>query len=255
MLSPKLPNWLTSLLPSLPSWAIAIYFFWAFHLHVGFPPTEPLTHSAAAYLALFVLFLVLPAARKLRIGKLFDFEAKVDQVRTEVKEVRTETRDLVSTMASVANSISTSVNQSLNLYLPPPDDTRDAKQGVADLPTPSLEAGQDQVLDYVGAGDSDPQYALARMRIDLERALRRVLETHEPADSRFAPAAHSASSLFLRLADTRPRYRRMKPSFEYVINACNAAIHGRHVPDNVAYETIDMGLRLLRDLEGENAVE
>ena len=245
---PKLPNGLTSRVPSLLSWATAIYFFWAFHLHVGFPPNEPLTGSAAAYVTLFVLFLVLPAARKLKIGKLFDFEAKVDQVRTEVKEVRTETRDLVSTMASVANTISTSVNQNLNIYLPPPDDTRDAKQGVADLPTPSLETGQDEVLAYVGAGDSDPQYALARMRIDLERELRRVLQTHESADPRFDPAAHSASSLFRRLAGTRPRYRRMQPSFDYIINACNAAIHGRHVPDNVAYETIDMGLRLLREL-------
>ena len=252
---PKLPDWLAPHVPSLLSWATGVYFFWAFHLHAGFPPTEPLTRSAAAYLTLFALFLVLPVARKLKIGKLFDFEAKVEQMRTEVREVRTETRDLVSTMASVANTISTSVNQSLNIYLPPPDETRDAKQGVADLPTQSLEIGQDEVLDYVGTGDSDPQYALARMRIDLERELRRVLDTGESADSRFGATAHSASSLFRRLASTRPRFQQMKPSFDYIINACNAAIHGRHVPDNVAYETIDMGLRLLRELRSENRVE
>ena len=31
----------------------------------------------------------------------------------------------------------------------------------------------------------------------------------------------------------------MKRSYDYVINACNAATHGRYVPSNVASETVD----------------
>ena len=103
----KLPDWSIPPVSSMLSWAAAFYFLWAFHLHVGFPPAGTVNRSAAVYLALFVLFVALPAARKLKIGRLFDFEAKVDQVRTEVKEVRAETRDLVSTMSAVANTIST----------------------------------------------------------------------------------------------------------------------------------------------------
>ena len=98
---------------SVLSGVIAVYFIWAFHMHVEFPPAAPLTPTAATYLVLLMFFFVLPFAQRLRIGKLIEFEAKVEQVRAEVKEVRTETRELLSTVSVLANTISVSMSQSV----------------------------------------------------------------------------------------------------------------------------------------------
>ena len=48
----------------------------------------PLTPTAATYLMLAVMFIVLPYAQRLKVGKLIEFEAKMEQVQADVKEVR-----------------------------------------------------------------------------------------------------------------------------------------------------------------------
>ena len=145
------------------------------------------------------------------------------------------------------------MNQSLNVYLPGSDETSGAQEAIGsalgDAPAPTHD---DNVLAYLRGDDSDVHVALARLRMDLERQLRRVLERQLADDALEARnRGFSAAYLFRRLVGAIPKYGPMKKSFDYVINACNAAIHGRHVPENVAYETIDMGLRLLRELENE----
>ena len=107
----QLANNVWSILSGLAS----LYFLWVVHQHVGFPPTKPLTPTSAIYLALFVFFLAAPFVQRLRLGRLIEFEAKVEEVRTDMKEVRTETRELISTVSAVATAISASVNQSVVL--------------------------------------------------------------------------------------------------------------------------------------------
>ena len=109
------------------------------------------------------------------------------------------------------------------------------------------------MLEYMGAGDSDVHYALARLRMDLERELRRVLgkrlESNDP--TRMRGRFLSARSLFRLLASANQRYGQMQGSFNYLLEVCNAAIHGQQLPQEVIYEAMDMGLRLLRELENE----
>ncbi|MXZ55369.1 MAG: hypothetical protein F4227_01070 [Gammaproteobacteria bacterium] len=77
---------------SIISGLVAAYFLWVFHLQTGFPPTASLTTTSATYLALFVFFLVAPFVQKLRLGKIIEFEARVEEARAEIKDVRTEFR-------------------------------------------------------------------------------------------------------------------------------------------------------------------
>lgn len=243
---------------SILSWLIATYFVWAFHLQVGFPPIVPLTLTGTTYLTLFIFFLILPFAQRLKFGKFIEFEAKVEQVRADVKEVRTETRELISTISAVANSISASVNQQnfvINNNVPSIEEAQAARQDLSEvLPHPTEQTGQEEDFHEVSsAEDSDVHYALARLRMDLERELRRILgkrlSTDDPAkmQGRFL----SARSLFRRLVSNVERYKHMQSSYDYVLEVCNAAIHGQRIPENVANEAIDMGLRILRELNKE----
>ena len=125
---------------------------------------------------------------------------------------------------------------------------RDELLGAIQSPEPDSQ--DRKILEYLGGGDSDVHYALARLRMDLEREFRRVLrkrlESGDPAKMR--GKFLSTRSLFRQLAAAIPRYRHMQGSVNYVLEVCNAAIHGRRLAESIVHEAIDMGLRVLREL-------
>ena len=249
----RIMSYIRSNVLSVLSRLIAAYFIWVFHLHVGFPPTEPLTATAATYLALFIFFLVLPFAQRLKLGELIEFEAKVEQVRAEVKEVRTETRELISIVSVAATAISASMNQSVVVNLPGGEEARVAREELSEAIThhPEPTRQEKDILEYLDAGDSDQHYALARLRMDLERELRRVLGKRLELDdpSKMQGKFVTARPLFRRLVSAVPQYQHMQSSFDYVLRVCNAAVHGQRIPESIAREAVDMGLRMLRELE------
>ncbi len=256
----RIVSWLKSNSLSVVSRLFAVYFIWAFHIHVGLPPTRPLTHTAAAYLALFIFFFVLPFAQRLKLGKIIEFEAKVEQVRADIKEVRTETRELISTMSVAVNAISASMNQSVVVNVAALEEERVVAReqlSSALAESPDLTREERENLEYLRADKSDIHYALARLRMDLERELRRILGKRLEADdpSRMRGRFLSARSLFQRLGSAIPRYKNMGDSFKYLLQVCNAAIHGQRIPENIAHDAIDIGFRILRELEKEKALE
>ena len=243
---------------SIFSILIGIYFLLAFHLQVGFPPTGPLTSTAATYLGLFAFFVVLPFAQRLKVGKIIEFERKVEQVREDVKEVRTETRELISTVSTVASTISATVNNQNVIVLQLSEELRAAKKDLSeslpDSPEPTQQ--EEDIRQYVEAGDSDVNYALARLRMDLEREIREILDeppipSGDPLSRRGRATFLTARLLFRQLGSKIPRYAEMQSSFDYLINVCNAAIHGHRIPEYMAHEAIGMGLRILRELKKE----
>lgn len=240
---------------SILSRLIATYFLILFHIHVDSVTKARLTETSATYLALFIFFLVLPFAQRLKLGKLIEFEAKVERTRAEIKEVRTETRDLISTLSVMVNTISASMNQSVILNLPTSEEGREARKNMSNVVSDSPESTgkEKKMLEYVRAGEFDVHYALARLRMDLERQLRRVLrkrlETADPLKMR--GKFLTARSLFRQLTSVVPRYKQMQSSFDYIMKFCNAAIHGQRIPESSAHEAIDMGLDILQELDNE----
>ena len=260
------PSLLRTNVRTILSLLIAFYFMWAFHLHVGFPPRCPLTSTAGIYLGLFVLFALLPFAQRLRFGKFIEFEAKVEQVRADVKEVRTETRELISTLSTMVNTISTSVTNKNELNILTREEwltgaetaKKDLSESLADTNSPeSSEQERDiNVIEYIEAGGSDVNYALAHLRMDLEGELRRILgepsvASDDPFRRRGRATFLTARLLFRKLGLNKSRYTNMQRSFDYIMKACNEAIHGQQIPEPIAHQVIDMGLRILRELKDE----
>ena len=239
---------------SVLSLLFAGYFIWAFHLHAGFPPSEPLTPTAITYLVVFIFFLVLPFAQRLKLGRLIEFEAKVEQFREDVKEVRTDTREAISSVSASVNTISASVNTiNQNVTVNLKEEAQVAREELSEtLPPPEPAAQEQDIQDHLAAYDADVNLALARLRMDLEGELRRILGRTVVGDPLETQGKFlSARALFRRLGAREPRYRNMQQSFDYVMRACNAAIHGRQIPRDIAYETIGVGLRILGELTNE----
>ena len=237
------------------SGAASLYFLWAFHEHVGFPPSAKITLTSALYLALFVLFLLAPFVQRLKLGQLVEFEAKVEEFQSDIKEVRSETRELISTVSAVATAISASVNQNVVVNFPSKEWAQDARteMSTAVSDVGALEQEHEDIREYIDMSGSDPNYALARLRMDIERELRRILGkrlmTEDP--SRMRGKFLSARTLFGKLVSANPKYQHMRRSFDYMLEVCNAAIHGQKIAEGVAHEAVGMGLQILRELKGE----
>jgi hypothetical protein len=69
-------------------WLSAGYFFWAFLKAVGVPPVNALNASSGSFLGLALFLFLIPEAKKLKFGQLFEYEAKVKEVKEEVKQFR-----------------------------------------------------------------------------------------------------------------------------------------------------------------------
>lgn len=205
---------------------------------MGFPPTGNLTYTAAAYLALFIFFLVLPFTKRLKLGKLIEFEAKVEQVRADIKDVRSETRELISTVSSVVNSISVSTNQNMIFADFGSKEAREVQEQLSNAlsNSPDLTIEERESIAYLSADSLETNYALAHLRMDLERELRRIFCESVEFDAILEKrgGAFSMGAMFRRLGAARPRYRNMAGSFKYVLKVCNGAIHGKQIPDNMA---------------------
>ena len=252
----KFWRFLTTNLWPILSGAASLYFLWAVHQHVGFPPIKPLTPTAALYLGLFVLFMLAPFVHRFRLGRLIEFETKVEEVRSDMKEVRTETRELISTVSAVATAVSTSASQSVVVNFPSSEWAQAAREEMSTAFGDDADpAGQDDdIREYTDLTASDPNYALARLRMDIERQLRRILNKRQSTEDplRMHGKLLTARSLFRMLVSQKPKYQEMRSSFDYVLEVCNAAIHGQRISDGIAKEAVGMGLRILREFKGEN---
>ena len=234
-------------------YVLAAFFAYGFFVRVGFPPIGDLDATGGTYLALALFLLMLPEAKRIKLGQLFEFEARVKEIKEDVKQFKDETRATLSSYTSLISAISNTVSQSVTVNLP---NRAEASQASDDLDAtlkikrskPELE---EEIERFLEAESNDLSYALAKLRMQLERELRRLLGKRtdmsmtEPQDARFL----SARSLFSQFVRRHPDYEGMLLSFDYVLRVCNAAIHGQYVPRGSAHEALSMGFRMLDELK------
>jgi hypothetical protein len=92
----------------------------------------------------------------------------------------------------------------------------------------------------------DPVLALAKLRIDLERELRRIAFEY---DVFIEPRRMSIGSMLKALAERDILDRNVVAAIRDVLPACNLAIHGGDVTPQLASGVINIGEELLRILE------
>ena len=232
---------------------IAAFFVWAFLLRVGLPPARDLDSTGGAYLALALFMFLLPEAKRLKLGQLFEYEARVKEIKEDVKQFKEETRATLAAYTSLVSAISNTVSQNITVNLPTRAEASQAREDLdATLKTKRARTELEEQIDkFLEAESNDLSYALAMMRMQLERELRRILGkrvdmvSQEPQEAKFL----SARSLFTQFMRRHPEYEAMASSFDYVLRVCNAAIHGQYVPQGTAHEALSMGFSMLTEFK------
>jgi len=245
-------NWLFKNIFSELCMALSAYFIYIFHNLAGLPPAQPLTPTTTLYLILSLFFFLLPFARKLKLGSMLEYESKIDAIKVDVKEFKDEVRQLVLLQNNLINTVSNSLSQNINISVPGLREAREAKEELNETISdpPASETINKKVEAYIAAEGMDLTFALAKLRIDLEKELRSILgmrmETQDPLKMKrgFLPVG----SLFRKFVAKYPKYEGMGSSFDYILKICNAAVHGQIISEGHSHEALDMGFRMLDEL-------
>ena len=220
---------------------------------VGFPPEKELNPSAITLLVFSAFFFLLPIAKKMSIGKLLTYEKEVAKVKEEVGEFKSETREFLGIYSNMITAISNTVSQTVNVNLPGKEQVKEAKEELNSTlkENESPETIEDELEAYLNLSGNDVNFALARLRMELERALREILgrRTQTADPSAMKSKYLSARQLFRELVEQYPDYRGLHSSFDYILKVCNAAIHGQKISEGHAHEAIYMGLKMLNEFE------
>jgi hypothetical protein len=158
-------------------------------------------------LALVGMLLIIPLVDLVRKIKLGEFEAEIG--KAEVSKAQAK----------------------LSVELPPP--TKDEK-----------DLSEEQMRDLL---QSDPRLAMAKIRIELEEALKRL----------YSAAVDSGQDIrrtsLGRLADTLAKKEVLSApvasSVRDVITLANRAVHGEHIEQETAEELAMLGIRLVREVQ------
>lgn len=153
---------------------IAVIFAWGFFVKAGFPPTRAAGNWQL--LTVFVIFVILPFAKKLDVFQFLTFEAKIDEVRREVDnaskkvtDVKDDLRHLISLQNNLANTVRVMSTQSNTFNLgypgqPKEDEVDAATRSLSDVnPDASAAAGfskslsDEEILKAIMAGSDGKQ--------------------------------------------------------------------------------------------------
>lgn len=220
---------------------------------IGFPPKNDLGTTSGFLLVLSLFFILLPLAKKISLGKLLTFEREIEKVKTEVTDFKTETREFINFYSNVITAISNTVNQTVNVHLPGKEQVQEAKDELKSTihQEDNGTSIEDELEEYISLSGNDVSFALARLRMDLEKSMRIILgkrtRTSDPTEMK--SKYMSARQLFKELTIQYPNYKGMHSSYDYIIKICNAAIHGQQVSSGHAHEALYMGLQMLKELE------
>lgn len=237
---------------NIVSLLLSAYFFFVFHYLAGMPPTASLTPTTTTYLFLAIFFLLVPSAKKIKLGKIFEYEAKIDEIRSEVKEFKDETRQFLSLQNNLINTVSNTINQSINISLPGLKEANEANQELQETISPSIaqENIEDRISELLSEEDNDQIFALVKLRIRIEQELRKIMGKRLEADPiRKKHKFLSVRSLFRSFIVEYPKYQGMYSSFDYILIVCNAGAHGQKVPERQAHEALSMGIKMLEQLK------
>ncbi len=231
---------------------LSVYFFVIFHLNVGFPPVKPLSATSLTYLVLFVFFLLLPAARKITIGKYFEFEAKYEKLKEDMQEFKTEMKQSLAVYSNLMSTVSNVSNQSVNFHFPGLDEAERIKEELDSSLHDTVTSSdlEEKVANFLAESNDDTQFALMRLRMEIERELRRILGkrvTMKPSTGGVVKY-NTVRTMFRELVKSHPEYKDLDEPLYYTLDVCNAAIHGQTVPNGHAYEALYMGIRILTEL-------
>lgn len=242
----QMPTWA---LPAL-SWLVSFYFLLSFCMNVGFPPDRNLLIGDGLYVLLWLFFLFLPFFSKIKIGSVLELERQVGQAKSELQDFKLEVRNSMSVLSTNVNTIGGMTNQ-VTVNIPGLAELREARQLMNDRTPSTTKRDAERVENRLLSQSEDRTMALAKIRIDIERLLRKILGRTISASQTGRDSTRFAGimQLFDLFIAQNEQYSYLRQPFRYVTQVCNAAIHAQRVSGEQTEEVLALGAQVIAVLE------
>lgn len=240
---------LKSLIPHIPitliSWAIGFCLLINLTCNIDFSGRREVHYYNVIIFLLSIGLIFLPFLKSMKIGNLIAFERKLEEAKQEVRDFKTEMRQMLTMVTSNINNHNANT---FNHYY------GGNQQKMEEVKTDYIDKVSSEDFDFSQKvrqrkseliANEDLMVALARTRMRLEFLLRNILEkrtiyTHND-DIKYL----TLNKLYKTFISDYPGYRYTQKAFGYVQKVCNDAIHGQKVPPEIANEVLEMGAALI----------
>jgi len=232
-------------------WGIGFYLLRQCALRLDLDDEKTLSTQLIFLFLLSIFLILLPFAKKIKFLNVFELEREIKEAKQEVKDFKTEIRQ---SLALFSNSLSASIgsmNNQITVHVPGVEDLKKANRTIEEKGKFKDTISFEDIREELSiSDDEDTIMALAKTRIKIETLLRELLgkRTTFPNDKNEMKFL-SLSELHRQFTKNNPDFRYLDNSFKYVQQICNAAIHGMNISLGQAEEALELGARIIKELE------
>ena len=239
------------LLPNIPlyaiCWGIGFYLLRNSSLKWSLADSESLTTQLSFIFLLSIFLILIPLVKSIKFLNVFELEREIKETKEEVKDFKTEIRQSVSLLTNSLNASIGNMNNNVTVHIPGVEQLREANRKIDEFGNFKDSISFKDVKEQLSINDDeDTIMALAKTRIKIETLLREITNNGQ---SERNSKPNSLNELFRIFLLKNPDYGYLKDSFRYVLRICNAAIHGMELSYMQAEEAIELGIRIIKELE------
>lgn len=212
---------------------------------------KTLTTQLSFIFLLSIFLILIPLVKSIKFLNVFELEREIKETKEEVKDFKGEIRQSLSLLSNSLNASIGNMNNQITVHVPGVDTLRKANKFVEEKGHYKDDISFEDIREELSiSDDEDTIMALAKTRIKIEGLLREILNkrTVYPGDSSQMKFL-GLNDLYREFTRQYPRQRYLSHSFKYVQQICNAAIHGMSISIGQAEEALELGARIIKELE------
>lgn len=243
------------LLPNLPlyliCWGIGFYLLRQSAIRWSLDKEETLTSQLSFIFLLSIFLILIPLVKSIKFLNIFELEREIKEAKEEVKDFKTEIRQSISMLTNSLNASIGNMNNNVTVHIPGVEQLKKANKTMEEKGYVKKGISFEDIREELSINDDEETImSLAKTRIKIESLLRAILNkrTEFPSSNKNMKFM-GLNDLFRQFTNQNPNYKYLNNSFKYVQQVCNGAIHGLNISLGQAEEALELGTRIIKELE------
>ena len=251
----ELEKHIFKIISSLPlyliCWGIGFYLLYQSAIRWSLDNEKSLTTQLSFVFLLSIFLILIPLVKSIKFLNIFELEKEIKKTKEEVKDFKTEIRQSISLLTNSLTASIGNMNNNVTVHIPGVEQLRKANKTIEERGYVKEDISFQDIKEELSINDDeDTIMALAKTRIKIESLLREILNKRTNLiNANKSIKFMGLNELFKQFTNQNPKYKYLNNSFRYVQQICNAAIHGLNISLGQAEEALELGTRIIKELE------
>jgi len=232
-------------------WGIGFYLLVQCSKRLSFDDKTSLTTQLSFLFLLSIFLILIPIVKSIKFLSVFELEGEIKEAKEEVKDFKGEIRQSLSLLSNSLNASIGNMNNQITVHVPGVETLRKANKFVEEKGHYKENISFDDIREELSiSDDEDTIMSLAKTRIKIESLLREILDKRTEYPNKMTQMKFlGLNELYKQFTKFYPQQKYLSHSFRYVQQICNAAIHGMTISFQQAEEALELGARIIKELE------